>query len=90
MAKIIGAGGRGTQPPQQPKLDMNNSKPMVCKHCGYDVFISGAKFRTISRLAAGTPQDVMIPIEVYLCGQCRAVNEDLLPDEIKKLDKKDG
>ena len=42
MAKIIGAGGRGTQPPQQPKLDMNNSKPMVCKHCGYDVFISGA------------------------------------------------
>ena len=49
MAKIIGAGGRGTQPPQQPKLDMNNSKPMVCKHCSYDVFISGAKFRTISR-----------------------------------------
>ena len=41
MAKIIGAGGRGTQPPQQPKIDMNNSKPMVCKSCGYDVFISG-------------------------------------------------
>ena len=51
MAKIIGKGGRGTQPPQQPKIDMNNSKPMVCKSCGYDVFISGAKFRTISRLA---------------------------------------
>jgi len=90
MAKIIGAGGRGTQPPQQPKIDMNNSKPMVCKSCGYDVFISGAKFRTISRLAAGTPQDVMIPIEVYLCGQCGAINEQLLPDEIKKLDKKNG
>ena len=88
MAKIIGAGGRGTHPPQQPKIDMNNSKPMVCKSCGYDVFISGAKFRTISRLAAGTPQDVMIPIEVYLCGQCGAINEQLLPDEIKKLDKK--
>ena len=47
---------------------------MVCKSCGYDVFISGnkrgVKFRTISRLAAGTPQDVMIPIEVYLCGEC--------------------
>ena len=23
------------------KLDMNTSKPMVCKHCGYDVFING-------------------------------------------------
>ena len=40
----------------------------------------------------------MIPIEVYLCGECAPSiqptdltsykNEQLLPDEIKKLDKK--
>ena len=32
----------------------------------------------------------MIPIEVYLCGECGAINEQLLPDEIKKLDEKNG
>ena len=29
---------------------MNNSKPMVCKHCGYDVFISGASLEQYQRL----------------------------------------
>ena len=90
MAKNYRSRWYGNTTTSTTKLDMNTSKPMVCKHCGYDVFINGAKFRTISRLAAGTPQDVMIPIEVYLCGECGAVNEDLLPDEVKKLDKKNG
>ena len=43
---------------------------MVCENCGYDVFIPGTKFRTISKIVTGTPQDVVIPIEVYLCGRC--------------------
>ena len=35
MAKIIGMGNN-TPPkqPQQPKIDLNKSKPMVCNHCG--------------------------------------------------------
>lgn len=88
MAKILGMNGGGNQPPvQQPKLDLSTSKAMVCEKCGYDVFINGAKFRTISKIVAGTPQDVMIPIEVFLCGECGSVNESLLPEEIKNLDK---
>jgi DNA-directed RNA polymerase subunit RPC12/RpoP len=91
MAKIIGtAGGAGQQPPKQPKLDLKASKPMVCTDCGFDIFVSGAKFRTISRLVTSTPQDVIIPIDVYLCGDCGKVNEKLLPEEIKKLDSKNN
>tara|TARA_B100000029_G_C17489497_1_gene928569 strand:- start:125 stop:415 length:291 start_codon:yes stop_codon:yes gene_type:complete len=89
MAKIIGtAGGAGNTPQQQPKIDLKTSKPMVCTECGYDVFLPGVKLRTISRLITGTAQDVMIPIDVYLCGECGALNEQLLPEEIKHLDKK--
>ena len=80
--------GGGTPPPvQQPKIDITKSKAMVCEHCGYDVFIPGTKFRTISKIAAGTPQDVVIPIEVYLCGECGEAHEGFLPQELKNLDK---
>ena len=90
MAKIIGMNnkGGGTPPPvQQPKIDITKSKAMVCEECGYDVFIPGSKFRTISKIVTGTPQDVIIPIEVFLCGECGAVNESFIPQELKNLDK---
>ena len=90
MAKIIGMNnkGGGTPPPvQQPKIDITKSKAMVCEECGYDVFIPGSKFRTISIIVAGTPQDVIIPIEVFLCGECGTVNESFIPQELKNLDK---
>jgi hypothetical protein len=82
MATILG----NDEATQRPQIDLSQSKPMVCKHCGYDVFITGAKFRTISKLLTGTPQDAIIPIEVQLCGECGAVNESLLPKQIKDLD----
>jgi|TARA_A200000159_G_scaffold36036_1_gene32522 DNA-directed RNA polymerase subunit RPC12/RpoP len=87
MAKIIGMGNN-TPPkqPQQPKIDLNKSKPMVCNHCGYDVFLPAVKFRTISKIITGTPQDVMIPVDVYCCGECGAVKEELIPVEIRNLD----
>lgn len=90
MAKIIGMnnkGGGNPPPVQQPKIDITKSKPMICKECGYDVFIPGSKFRTISKIVAGTPQDVIIPIEVFLCGECGTVNESFIPQELKNLDK---
>ena len=87
MAKIIGMGNN-TPPkqPQQPKIDLNKSKPMVCNNCGYDVFLPAVKFRTISKIITGTPQDVMIPVDVYCCGECGAVKEELIPVEIRNLD----
>mgnify|MGYP003333637446 FL=1 len=88
MAKIIGKGDKTPkQPPQQPKIDLKKSKPMVCNHCGYDVFLPAVKFRTISKIITGTPQDVMIPVDVYCCGECGAVKEELIPVEIRNLDK---
>ena len=87
MAKIIVMDGGNTPPPHQPKIDLSTSKAMCCKECGYDVFIPGSKFRTISKLVTGTPQDVIIPIEVFLCGECGTVNDAFIPDEIKRLDK---
>ncbi len=93
MAKIIGMNGGGnknTPPkqPQQPKIDLSKAKEMCCTHCGGTIFIPGQKFLTISKLVTGTPQDAIIPVEVWLCGDCGEVNEQLLPKEFQT--KKDG
>lgn len=80
MANIIG---------NQPKIDLSVSKPIVCGNCGYDVFLPGTKMRKVSKLAAGTEQDVVIPFEILLCGSCGEVLEEMLPREIQALEKLD-
>jgi DNA-directed RNA polymerase subunit RPC12/RpoP len=96
MAKIVGMGGNkpqkaSEQPTQQsaPQIDLGKSKPVQCSHCGYDVFVDGAKFRRISKLITGTPQDVIVPIEVLLCGNCGEICEELLPEQMKALEQLD-
>ena len=88
MAGIIGGNGMMPQT-SQPKVDISNSTPMVCKECGYDVFIPGMKFRKLSKLAFGGDNDMLIPLEVLMCGECGSINEEMLPPEIKELEKKD-
>jgi hypothetical protein len=96
MAKIVGISGNkpqkaSEQPTQQPKIDLGKSNPVICSHCGYDVFIDGSKFRKISKLITGTPQDVVVPIEVLLCGNCGEICQELLSPQLavlEELDKK--
>lgn len=83
MANIL-----GNQPPKQ-KVDISNSVSMTCPHCGYDVFISGTKFRKLSKLAFGGEQDMIIPFEVSVCGECGEVNQELSAMELQALEHKD-
>jgi hypothetical protein len=69
---------------QAPNIDLSQAKDMVCEKCGGDTFASGFKFKKISRLLTGTPQDAVIPIELYLCVECGEVLEELLPKEARK------
>lgn len=84
MANIIGKNGNTkTGTPKQPKLDLSKSTEMVCDQCGHNVFIPGAMFRKISKIQAGTPKDAVIPIDIFLCGECGRINRELLPEQIK-------
>jgi len=96
MAKIVGMNGgnkpqrASEQPTQQaPQIDLGKSKPLVCEHCGYDTFVTGGKFRRISKLLTGTQQDVIVPIDVFLCGNCGEVSQELMAPELKALEQLD-
>jgi DNA-directed RNA polymerase subunit RPC12/RpoP len=85
MAKIIGMnnGGGNTPPPKQPKIDLSKAKEIKCQNCGGTVFIPGTKFLKISKIVTGTPNDAIIPVELYLCGDCGEICQELLPKELK-------
>jgi hypothetical protein len=82
MAKIVGMNG-GNQTPQQPKIDLSQATEMRCQECGGTVFIPGTKFLKLSRIATGQPKDAIIPVELYLCGDCGEINQELLPNELQ-------
>lgn len=88
MAKTVNLNPNQNQQPKK-EIDINMSKPMVCSECGYDVFLNAMKFRKISKILTGTPQDMVFPIEIFVCGECGAVNKELLPDQLKELDGKE-
>ena len=84
MAKIIGMNDGGGLPPQQPKIDLSKATEMKCQECGGTVFIPGTKFLKISKIVTGTKNDAIIPVELYLCGDCCEINQELLPNELKQ------
>lgn len=91
MANIIGAGEMPQIPVgAQPKVDISQSVPVVCEVCGEGkTFLPAMKMRKLSKLAYGGDQDMMIPFEVYLCGDCGAEQEFMKPVQLRALEQKD-
>lgn len=82
MAQLLGGKGQVPQP-QQPKIDLSQANEITCQNCNGSIFINGNKFLKVPKIAAGTPQDVLIPVEVFLCGDCGEICEELLPKEFQ-------
>jgi hypothetical protein len=90
MANIIGAGEVPQMPGGQPKVDISASVPVLCEVCGEGkTFLPAMKMRKLSKLAYGGDQDMMIPFEVYLCGDCGAEQDSFKPIQLKALEQKD-
>jgi hypothetical protein len=86
MHNILGPNGAGQSVPQpKVQIDLSTSTPLVCEECGDDTFLSAIKMRKISKLITGTPQDMVIPIDCFLCSNCGALNKELLPEAVKHL-----
>ena len=66
---------------------MNNSKPMVCKSCGYDVFISGTSNLELYQDSSypDTTRCNDTDRTLLMWNIVDTINEQLLPDENKKV-----
>ena len=80
MAQIL--GGANSQP-NKPQIDFSKATEMECQECKGTVFIPANKFLKVSKIVTGTPNDAIIPVELYLCGNCGEIVEELLPNELK-------
>lgn len=83
MAGIIGADGKALTPQEDAPLDLTKTNPIECKGCGGEVFVQGFSFRKISKLLSGKPKDEILPVEIFLCGDCGELLNELLPKGLK-------
>ena len=63
-------------------VNLNDARDMNCE-CGNNVFMPGVRFKKLSKIMTGQPQDTIIPIEMYLCTQCGKPLQELLPTELR-------
>tara|TARA_B110000208_G_scaffold100772_1_gene125612 strand:+ start:44 stop:295 length:252 start_codon:yes stop_codon:yes gene_type:complete len=80
MAQIL--GGANSQQ-NKPQIDFSKATEMECQDCKGTVFIPANKFLKVSKLVTGTPNDAIVPVELYLCGDCGEIVEELLPEQLK-------
>ena len=80
MANILGAGG---QPIEEKPVSLEKTEAIGCKKCSSEVFVQGFGFRKISKLLTGKPKDEVLPVELFLCGDCGEVLNELLPPGLK-------
>lgn len=61
---------------------LRQSKPIKCA-CGSGLFEPLTALRSVSKLyIPGAGSDLVIPVQVMRCAQCKAINEDFLPEVI--------
>jgi len=60
-------------------VDLSNSTPYVCDECGHDVFVTAFKIQSISGIVSPTGEEMLVPIQVFMCSKCKHINEEFLP-----------
>jgi hypothetical protein len=83
MANILGADGTGMGEQEVQPLDLTKTEAIACKKCGGEVFVQGFAWRRISKLVTNKPKDEVFPVELFLCGDCGEVLNELLPKGLK-------
>jgi hypothetical protein len=88
MANVIGDGSLPNIP-NKTKIDISTSTPIICESCGYDVFLPAVKMRKLSKLVYGGGQDIHIPFNILVCGECGIEQHNSKPIELQALESKD-
>jgi DNA-directed RNA polymerase subunit M/transcription elongation factor TFIIS len=75
---------------QTPKLNVSLNKTVAfeCDECQNQVFIQGVLLRKASKFLTGTTQDAVVPIPIFACSKCGAVNQEFIPEQLRTVEEK--
>jgi uncharacterized Zn finger protein len=71
--------------PQQINIPLDKTIGVYCEECESQVFSEGLILRKASKFLTGTAQDSLMPMATFYCVKCGHVNEDFLPQGLKKV-----
>lgn len=64
-------------------VSLKDTTPIVCEKCGCEVFVPGVMLRKVSKFLIGSSVDSLMPLEVFMCGNCHHINEMFRPKDPK-------
>ncbi len=78
-------------PKAQVQVDLRKADTIKCKKCSNYVFLQSFILKRLSAILSPTGEEALIPVQVYSCGNCGEVAENMLEgtgiEEEKKSDK---
>lgn len=69
--------------PAGKNVTIEDTTEVVCDKCKQNVFSEAVLIRKISALLTGAPKDAYVPVPVFQCQNCGAVNDEFIPAELK-------
>jgi len=78
MSNLLGLDGT----PTGGSLEFNilDQPNIACPECGDRVFEMVSVLKRINKVLIGAPHDQVVPIQLFRCTSCGALNPDSLPD----------
>ncbi len=68
----------GGIPKAQPQIDLTESDTIQCEECGNAAFTPAFFLKKISALVSPTGKESIVPIQVFTCGSCGKVPQNML------------
>jgi hypothetical protein len=71
-------------------ISLDQTQALKCEKCDNPTFNQSFLLRKASRLLTGSPQDALIPIQVFACTKCGHVNDEFMPIQLKNQSKNES
>tara|TARA_B100000214_G_scaffold334337_1_gene276982 strand:- start:1719 stop:1973 length:255 start_codon:yes stop_codon:yes gene_type:complete len=68
----------GPAPKPQPQIDLTDADTIQCEDCGNAAFTPAFFLKKISALVSPTGKESIVPIQVFTCGSCGKVPQNML------------
>ena len=65
---------------EQPglQIDLSKAETIVCENCGNASFIQAFFLKKVSALVSPTGKEALIPIQVFSCGNCGTIPQNMI------------